>query len=305
MKSLRILGLSILFLVAAVYSYAAEITTCTLSSVNLTSITSVLAPGDGNLLSTNYDATSCVGVFLGENDDSGSLSNPDPNIGQYEDGLLNGESFKGIALFDGLEFINEEDLQALDGDGIFDDPGWIHLANIDPAANKTTYSSSGPNPTGDPNLILDIGDLLSIDIDCNNSSDCTSGNWTLTTKLDVIEQAQALLGAATFDHLAFSFKAGNAFAVYDFNFKTIFANEHTINPGSQLNFLTPYSLSGGFSMLDFLNKKDDMQGISHINIWARDPSDTTTTVIPEPSTLILLGAGLAGLGYYSRRRKKD
>ena len=261
-----------------------------------------VSPND-NLLSSSYFATSCEGVFLGENDDAGGLSSPSPNIGMENDGILNGQG----DLFTGLEFIESGDLQDLDGNGIFTDPGWIHLAELDTQDGSVTYDTSGPNPYG-ANLVLNIEELLTLTFEDTNSTDdgLNEGKWTLTTHLDVIAEAQSLLGEATFDHLAFSIKAGDAFAVYDFDFKEIFTEES--NPA--LNFLTPYELSGTFNTNDFLSCKkvdgecvwtEPAHAISHLNVWARDPADTT--VIPEPATLFLLGVGFVGIGFYTRRRR--
>lgn len=269
----------------------------TLESIIVTPDLAILP--NNNLLSSAHYATSCVGVFLDENDDAGGLSSPDPNIGMKNDGILNGQG----DLFTGLEFIETGDLQDLDGNGVFTDPGWIHLAELDTDDGSVTYDTAGPNPHG-ANMVLNIGELLTLTF--QGEDDLKSGDWTLTTHLDVIAQAQALLGNATFDHLAFSIKAGDAFAVYDFDFKEIFAEES--NPA--LNFFTLYELSGTFNTNDFLSCKkvngecvwtEPAHAISHLNVWARDPADTN--VIPEPSTLILFGAGLACLGFCTRRRK--
>ena len=127
-------------------------------------------------------------------------------------------------------------------------------------------------------------------------TDCSSIDWLLRTNLDIIGNVQALLGPATFDHLAFSVKAGNensggGFAVYDFNFKTIYAAEN--DPA--LNALTPYQLGGSLNTADFGSK-----GISHLNVWARDPTSDTTE-IPEPSTLALFVLAML-LGKNIRRK---
>jgi len=257
-----------------------DLENCTTDSATLDSITNlpvIVGPNPPNLLSTSYNATSCIGVYDHGNDDAMGLSEPNPNIGQLNDGILNGEG----DLLNGLEFIDPSDLQDLDGDGIFTDPGWIHLAHYTPGG--ITYDTAGPSPLAD--IVLDIGDLLILSFTCDNS-DCTELDWVLETKLDIIDQVQSLLGEATFDHLAFSIKASNGFAVYDFNFVDIFAAE--ANP--LLNFNTPYILSGTLNTGDFMNAQGGFQQISHMNIWARDPSDTTE--VPEPSTLGILGLGV-------------
>ena len=204
-----------------------------------------------------------------------------------------------------MEFIDPlVDLQNLgyvDGgvvvsDGLTNDPGWIHLAHFDGDDGSVVYDTAGEGMIGE----LDIEDLLTLEFDFDGGGVTgTSGRWTLTTNPNVIGDAQALLGLATFDQLAFSIKAGNensgaGFAVYNLNFVEIFGYE---GDPWYLNFMTPYQLSGTFATTDLLDKD-----ISHLSVWARDPGDNA--VIPEPSTLILLGAGLLGLGFCTRRRRK-
>ena len=209
------------------------------------------------------------------------------------DGLLNGED-----ILNGMEFISSSDLQALDPDGVNNDPGWIHLAHLDADNSSISYSDVGPVPGG--SATLNVSDLLTLAFECTsgNSSDCVSMNWTLTTELDIIDNVQALLGASTFDHLAFSIKAGNensggGWAVYDFNFKEIF----DLESNNLLNFNTPYQLGGTLNTADFGNK-----GISHLNVWARDPNDPLTQV-PEPSSFIILTVGIIGLGIRKFKNK--
>lgn len=291
-------------------SYASIITnphTCNVDNSQLTSVTSVLDTNNpkAELLTSQHSATSCVGVFTGANDDP--LSSPFLNIGQSGDGLLNG----GNSFFTGMEFIEASDLQDVDGIGGKNDPGWIRLAHFDAensgnATSGITYDSAGPiaNNPNNPSLILDIGDLLTLGLTCSNGDlgDCKQLNWTLTTDISIISTVQQLLGKATFDHLAFSVKAGNGFAVYDFNFNDIFEDE------SLLNFSTPYILSGSISTNDFINSYDkktgnpkSFAGISHLNVWARDPADDSVQV-PEPSSIAIFLLGF--IGFSSRLFKK-
>lgn len=304
---LRSIKILLVWLLSGQFVYAGYIAdpgTCDVTNASLTSIEKIIAPplpsgvpSGINLLSTSYDATTCVGIYPG-NDDAGGLSSPSVNIGQAGDGLFNGED-----IFNGEEFVDPSEFQAFDPDGIKDDPGWIHLAHFDSENNtegNITYSTIGPSPLNDPSLTLDVGDLLTLTLSCTaageNLTDCSSIDWLLTTNLDIIGNVQALLGPATFDHLAFSVKAGNensggGFAVYDFNFKTIYAAEN--DPA--LNALTPYQLGGSLNTADFGSK-----GISHLNVWARDPTSDTTE-IPEPSTLALFVLAML-LGKNIRRK---
>jgi hypothetical protein len=254
-----------------------------------------------NLLSVPYTATSAIGVFdqaAGLHNDDGGLSNPqNGNIGLEGDGLLNGQ----YGYFTGLEFIDESDLQDIDGDGDATDPGWIHLASVDTESpDDVQYSTAGPNPYLDDDhedygFSIDIEDILTFTFTWNGPDDdpYSSATWVLKTNPAGWEDVLKLLGPATFDHLAFSLKASNGFAVYDFNFKDIFEAEN--NP--QLNFQSSYVFKGTLNTDDFESKD-----ISHINVWARDPADNA--VVPEPATMALVGIGLIALAGIGRKRHR-
>ena len=41
------------------------------------------------------------------------------------------------------------------------------------------------------------------------------------------------------------------------------------------------------------------QGLSHVTVYGKEPQNR----VPEPGSLVLLGLGLAGMGFFSRRRR--
>lgn len=270
---------------------------CNVANLTLTTVKYV--DSNVNLLSQPYHATECA-YYYG-NDDAGGVSSPHPNIGQLNDGLLNGE-----AGFNYFHFIEPKDLQILDKDNLSDDPGWIHLANLDENFSPN-YSNIGPAPQGDGTTIdgnsggnsTALEDLIRITFACTNGStgDCTAGTWNLNI-LDInglVSVVQSLLGrSAVFDQLAVSLKSRSLpggqheSIIYNIDFKDIFAAEN--NPQA-LNLLTPYNLGGTFNTSDIGGK-----GISHINVWARDPAQSMEISTPASISIALLAlAWILGL----------
>lgn len=229
-------------------------------------------------LGAPIDATSCFGVIAG-NDHQGGLSAPDPNIGQLNDGLLNGEG----GLISPLQFITQDQLLDLDGDGTATDPGWIFLGDVQQGRGFSAYDKP-----------LDISTILDFTLLCTGSGGdaCTSGTWSLETELNIIDIVQKELGRNAFDHLALVIKASNRYAIYDFDFNIL--APQFLAAGGDFDFETPYSFTGTWNTQDFLNKKGKPQDFSHISLWVRDP--LVQNDVPTPGTLALLGAGLLLLG---------
>lgn len=64
----------------------------------------------------------------------------------------------------------------------------------------------------------------------------------------------------------------------------------------------PAAVIGSWSTYDVYDVTDKTNAISHFVIGG---SPGTPPVIPEPSTVLLLGSGLIGLALYGRKRKKE
>lgn len=269
---------------------------CTTDSFYINKIETSPLDGSGIIYPTSsqtapISATGCQGVFLG-NDYGGnagngiSLSQMGNNIGQLNDGLLNGEG--GVLTSTWFQGTPESPLLDIDGDGVATDPGWIRLGKIEQGGTYQSDTSTFGGKT------LDISDILNVTMACD-ATGCTSGTWSLSTELDIIEQVQELLGRNAFDHLAFVIKTSTKFAVYDFDF-------NILSQGlPNFDYTTPYSFTGSWNTGDFPNPSgNNSQNISHLSIWARDPQ--AVSEIPEPASALLVGLGLLAFGLRRRTR---
>jgi hypothetical protein len=75
---------------------------CNLSDVKITSIKAVLTNGPELVKSGDLDSTKCLGFVSTPSNDWGN--NPSPNLGGFEDGLLNGEIVNGKGQNKGNEY---------------------------------------------------------------------------------------------------------------------------------------------------------------------------------------------------------
>lgn len=251
----------------SVASFSASAATCTVDSFTITSATI-----SGTSLTANFNpginATSCYGV-IGGNDESGGTLSPNPNLGWLGDGLLNGEG----NLVSPTQFITPDQLQALEDPTKPVDPGWIMLGYFDGDSNSLTTSTKP----------FDLTEVLTLSFNAN-------GTWSLATNPNIVAILdQKLPNRTYFDHLAFTIKAANGWAIYDFDFNKI----------QGFDLTTPYSFTGTWNTGDFLNRNGNPQDISHLSIWARDP--ITPNIVPLPGTLLLTSVGLMALGF-SRRK---
>ena len=270
---------------------------CKTESVKISSIATV--PTGPNIVTTPINSTSCLGFVLTPDNDWGN--NPNPNKGGLGDGLLNGQIVSGTGQDDngyyvsGDQFLTNEENDSmvdLNGDGIFDDPGWIRLGGAE-------------TKTGDDwNFVHDsIGGLSLVDLITMSLSD--DGTWSLGVDPSAIAAVTDELGRATvFDHLAFVMKGPNngangpngdpnigSWAIYDFNFHDLIEDGLAISLGD-----TAYNFEGTWDV-DMFNNDN---ALSHFSVWAHDPPATFD--VPEPPTLAIFALGMIGLA--SRRFKK-
>ena len=258
------------------------IETCQLIDVKITTVQLL----DGSpVVPFPANATDCLGAFEGNNS---GFDKPVQNLGYDDDGWLNKENHNGLWNGPGA-FVNDADLLDLDGDGDADDPGWILVGKEEQGAYEAGVSSDG-NSTYIHDQLVTLENCKSVN---GNNTSCFGGNavkgdWVYNPPAQNPQALLDLVGGDFFDQVAIIFKAGNAFAIYNFN-----AIDLGLDPtlAGDYNF----AFTGTWDISATLG-----HGLSNLSFWARDPSEPTVQV-PEPSTLLLMM--MSGLFFFNRRNK--
>lgn len=65
-----------------------------------------------------------------------------------------------------------------------------------------------------------------------------------------------------------------------------------------------YWIEGGADSADWTTEMLDNKGLSHLSVWNPGDPGTPPAAVPEPSTVLLIGAGLLGIVGLGRKRIK-
>lgn len=109
------------------------------------------------------------------------------------------------------------------------------------------------------------------------------GTWSLTA-VDLNGSVPMNLG--DFVDLIGVLKGGNMFAAYFFDDELIQAT------------------GTGTWEITFVNNGGQFPGLSHFSLYLRPDDPVGYTPVPEPSSLLLIGSGILGLGVLGRRMKR-
>lgn len=215
--------------------------------------------------------------------------------------LGNGDTFSELITLDVRNSVDWLGNELTSYDNIFVD---IYLAGF-----ITNYNDGGTATTvndvttlnDDTYAAIFTGGNAQMYIDNDSNADFTSGDINVAT-FSLLNSAPALFNPSVFT-------GASATNVISSNFKFDTYNSEywaTTEPGLTIDQLVAntwlhISTEGSVKVV----ATDSTVDPAAFLIGVTDNGfDAAFNVVPEPSTFILLGFGLAGLGFYSRRRKK-
>ena len=228
-------------------------------------------------------AHSCYGAVTGNDQPL-----PTTNLGYLNDGILNGASVAtgnstSLDVFGNGAFLSGNyTASKLDPNGAGNDPGWVYLGKDDAPGGASSFSPATIGGVAG----ISLASWFSI-----TQLDSGIWQWHFTPDKDVVSRASALFGTNYFDQFALVFKQQDAFAVYNFT-GAQFGVDHPMASDPILNFHGTADLRTVFN---------GTTGLSHVSIWARDPG--STSVVPEPGSLVLFASALLGLIGVERKRR--
>jgi len=156
----------------------------------------------------------------------------------------------------------------------------------------TQYSAAG---SGTPAMLTNMAGTMTLSGGLNFSDDSPSTLNFLGTFVNPLYVAYdpALL-TLSFGPDDGTGTTSDFFSIYDFGLPADYDLRSNFGPFSTVNFFQVPDFAA-----DFIELKNNISIPVNLEVSI---NDTTATAVPEPSTFLLIGGGLAGLAFWRRRR---